>query len=81
MSKNSETDTEKRGKIQVHFWNMVGTVEHISLPKLEDAVKKEFGRTDDRFVQTQVNFMQTESRIRVQSKNKVWIKKPDKLWQ
>ena len=51
----------------------VGADEHISLPKLEDAVKKEFNCNDDRFVQAQIKLMQTESRIRVQSKVKVWI--------
>ena len=80
MSKDSEPDAEKkRERVQVYFWNVVGSVEHISLPKLEDAVKKEFGCTDDRFVQMQIKLMQTESKIRVQSRNKVWIKQPDKF--
>ncbi len=78
MTKNSDDEAlRKREKIQVHFWKIVGAVEHISLPKLEDAVKKEFNCNDDRFVQTQIKLMQTESRIRVQSRVKVWIKQPD----
>jgi hypothetical protein len=41
MIKTSEADEQKkREKIHVHFWNLVGAVEHISLPKLEDAIKK-----------------------------------------
>ena len=46
------------------------------MPKLEDAVKKEFNCTDDRFVQAQIRLMQSEARIRVQSNVKVWIKQP-----
>ncbi len=68
---------KKREKIQAHFWKIVGSVEHINIPKLEDAVKKEFNTTDDRFVQMQIRLMQTESRVRVQSKVKVWIKQPN----
>ena len=67
---------KKREKIQVNLWNIVGAVEHINLPKLEDAVKKEFNCTDDRFVKAQIELMQTESRIIVQSKVKVWIRQP-----
>jgi hypothetical protein len=52
-------------------------VEHVSLPKLEDAIKKEFNVHDDRFIQAQIKLMQTEGRIRVQSRVKVWIKQPD----
>ena len=77
MTKNSEVeDRKKREKIQIHFWNIVGAVEHISLPKLEDAIRKEYKYTDDRSVQTQIKLMQTEAKIRIQSKVKVWIKKP-----
>jgi hypothetical protein len=77
MAKNSETEAQKkRQNIQVHFWNIVGAVEHISLPKLEDAVKKEFNCNDDRFVQAQIRLMQSEVRIKVQSNVKVWIKQP-----
>jgi hypothetical protein len=77
MTKNSDPDAyKKREKIQVHFWNIVGAVEHISLPKLENAIKKEFNTTNDRFVQAQIKLMQTESMIRVQSRVKVWIKQP-----
>jgi len=67
---------KKREKIQVKLWNIVGAVEHINLPKLEDAVKKEFNCTEDRFVKAQIELMQTESRIIVQSKVKVWIRQP-----
>ena len=77
MVKNSDTEAQKkRKKIQTHFWNIVGAVEHISLPKLEDAIKKEFNCTDDRLVKAQIGLMQSEARIRVQSNVKVWIKQP-----
>ena len=69
-------DQKKREKIQLHFWNEVGSVEHISLPKLKDAVKKEFGYADTRQVEAQIRLMQTEARIRIQTKVKVWIKQP-----
>jgi coproporphyrinogen III oxidase-like Fe-S oxidoreductase len=68
---------KKREKIQNRFWNQVGSVEHISLPKLEDAIRKEFNCKDDRFIQAQIKLMQTEARIRVQSNVKVWIKQPN----
>jgi hypothetical protein len=78
MAKYSEAEErKKREKIQRNFWNIVGVVEHINIPKLEDAIKKEFNSTDDRFVQAQIRLMQTESRVRVQNKVKVWIKQPD----
>jgi len=67
---------KKREKVQNYFWNIVGSVEHVSLPKLEDAIKKEFNVDDDRLIQAQIKLMQTEGRIRVQSKVKVWIKQP-----
>ena len=70
-------EQKKREKIQLYFWNIVGGVEHVSLPKLEDAIKKEFNNADDRFVENQIRLMQTESRIRVQSRVKVWIKQSD----
>jgi len=77
MAKASDKDAQqKRRNVQFHFWNIVGAVEHISLPKLEDAVKKEFNCNDDRFVQAQIKLMQTESRIRIQSRVKVWINQP-----
>jgi hypothetical protein len=66
----------KREKIQQNFWSIVGAIEHINLPKLEDAIKKEFATSDDRLIQAQVKLMQTESRVRVQNKAKVWIKQP-----
>jgi hypothetical protein len=77
MAKSSDRDSQKkREKIQNYFWNQVGSSEHISVPMLEDAVRKEFNVKDDRFIQAQIKLMQTESRIRVQSKVKVWIKQP-----
>ena len=77
MSKTSDKEAQKkRQNIQVYFWNIVGSLEHISLPKLEDAVKKEFNCNDDRFIQAQIRLMQSEARIRVQSNVKVWIKQP-----
>ena len=77
MIKTSEPeDLKKREKIQNHFWNEVGSIEHISLPKLKDAVRKEFRYKDDRSIQAQIELMQTEARIRIESKVKVWIKPP-----
>jgi hypothetical protein len=41
MAKCSDIGAQKkRERIQVLFWNIVGEVEHINIPKLEDAVKK-----------------------------------------
>jgi len=77
MTKPTEPeDLKKREKIQNHFWNEVGSIEHISLPKLKDAVRKEFKYEDDRSIQAQIELMQTEARIRIESKVKVWIKSP-----
>ena len=77
MPKDSDSEGQKkRQKVQVYFWNIVGAVEHISLPKIEDVLKKEFNIEDDRFIEAQVKLMQTEARIRIQSNVKVWIKKP-----
>ena len=67
---------KKRERVQAHFWSIVGAVEHINKPKLEDALKKEFHSCDGRFIQAQIRLMQTEGRIRVQSNVKVWIKQP-----
>jgi hypothetical protein len=69
-------DAKRRAKIQAHFWNEVGDAEHISLPRLKDAIRKEFNLDDERLVQTQVDLMQTEQRIRVESRVKIWIKQP-----
>ena len=78
MTAHSEKEEfKKRENIQNHFWNQVGSVEHISLPKLEDAIRKEFNCKDERFVQAQIRLMQTEARIRVQTNVKVWIKQPN----
>ena len=77
MSTHSAIEAlKKREKIQNHFWNQVGSDQHISLPKLEDAIRKEFDCKDDRSIQAQIKLMQTEARIRVQSRVKVWIKQP-----
>jgi hypothetical protein len=76
MTKKDQTEAQKRVKIQRHFWNIVGSVEHINIPKLEDAIRKEFHTQDSRLIESQVCLMQTEGRIRVQEKNKVWIKQP-----
>ncbi len=69
-------ELQKRIKIQWKFWNIVGSVEHINIPKLEDAIRKEFHTTDSRLINAQIDLMQTEGRIRIQEKNKVWIKQP-----
>jgi len=78
MTKDSDAEAQKkRKKIQMKFWNQVGSAEHINVPKLEDAVRKEFCTTDDRIVQRQVRLMQTEARVRMQDKVKVWINQPE----
>ena len=69
-------DQKKRECVQMKFWNIVGVAEHINIPKLEDALRKEFRSIDDRLIQSQIRLMQTEGRIRVQSNVKVWIKQP-----
>ncbi len=77
MVKSSDLDAQrKREKIQQYFWAMVGCVEHVNVPKLEDAIRKEFKTRDDRIISTQKELMQTEGRIRIQAKNKVWINQP-----
>ena len=78
MPKHSDIEAQKREKIQSHFWIQVGSNEHISLPMLEDAVKKEFNYEDHRSIQAQINLMQTEARIRVESRVKVWIRQPNR---
>jgi len=75
MIRHSELEAfKKREKIHRHFWNEVGSAEHISLPKLKKAIEREFKRKDPRFVQAQISLMQTEARIRIESRVKVWIK-------
>jgi hypothetical protein len=75
LTKPSEAEErKKREKIQDRFWNEVGSVEHISLARLKDAVRKEFPYKDDRSIQAQIGLMQTEARIRIECKVKVWIK-------
>jgi hypothetical protein len=76
MTKNTKKDLKKREKIQERFWNEVGSVDHTSLPKLKNAIEREFKSKDDRFVLAQIKLMQTEARIRIESKVNVWIKKP-----
>jgi hypothetical protein len=76
MTKDSQAETQKRLKIQGHFWNIVGAVEHINVPKLQDAIRKEFHTTDSRIIDAQVRLMQTEGKIRIQEKAKVWINQP-----
>jgi hypothetical protein len=77
MIKKDQTDAQKRTKIQRQFWSIVGSAEHINIPKLEDAIRKEFRTQDSRLIEAQIRLMQTEGRIRVQEKNKVWIKQPE----
>ena len=77
MTKHLELEfLEKREKIQKYFWDIVGAEEHISLPKLRYAIIKEFKNDNDRFIQLQIRLMQTEARVNIQSRVKVWIKKP-----
>jgi hypothetical protein len=80
MAKFSEKEaSKKRVKVQEYFWNIVGSIEHINLPKLEDALRREFDCEDIRFIEAQVKLMQTEARIRIQRKNKVWVKPPNNV--
>jgi len=67
---------KKRELIQNYFWGIIGAEEHTSLPKLKNAIIREFKNCDDGFVQSQINLMQTESRIKMDSRVEVWIKKP-----
>jgi hypothetical protein len=79
MAKHSASKSRnKRETIQNHFWNQVGSKEHISLPMLENAIKREFNYEDDRSIKAQVDLMQTEARIRMESRVKVWIRPPYK---
>lgn len=79
MAKHSDEEaSKKREKIQSHFWSQVGAEEHISLPMLEDAIKKEFNCKDTRSIRLQINLMQNEARIRVESRVKVWIRQTNK---
>ncbi len=77
MKKSLKHDgVKKRANIQLHFWNEVGSVEHISIRRIEDAIRREFNTDGDRLVRAQINLMQTEQRIRIESKVKVWILQP-----
>jgi hypothetical protein len=79
MTKHAETeDLKKRIEIQKHFWNEVGAVEHISLPKLKNALENKFKTKNDRVIQAQIELMQTEARVRIESRVKVWIKRPQR---
>jgi hypothetical protein len=78
MAMSSEREAQKkRRKIQIYFWSIVGSAEHINVPKLEDAIRKEFNTEDDRLIRTQVNLMQNEARIKIEDNVKVWIKQPE----
>jgi hypothetical protein len=78
LAKLSEKEAlKKRIKVQQDFWSIVGSVEHINLPKLEDALRKEFKRKDARFIDAQIKLMQTEARIKMENRVKVWIKQPN----
>ncbi len=77
MKRSRLEEQKKRRNIQTHFYSIVGSAEHINLPKLEDAIKKEFHTQDHRLIQTQVNLMQTEARIHMESKAKVWVMQPE----
>ncbi len=80
MPKTPDLDGQKkRAKVQLYFWDIVGSDEHINVPKLEDALKKQFQTNDGRVIGAQIRLMQTEGRIRVQANNKVWIKQPPKV--
>lgn len=77
MNRSSESKAlEKRERIQDYFWNEVGAFEHISLPKLKDALRKEFDCADDRLIHAQIELMQKEQRIRIESKVKIWVREP-----
>ena len=77
MTDKQDIENEhKRLKIQQYFFEIVGTSEHINIPKLEAVVRKEFKCNDDRFVRTQIELLQTEGRIKIQNNAKVWIKLP-----
>jgi len=79
IAKHSDEEGSKnRERIQSHFWSQVGAKEHISLPMLENAIKKEFNCKNTRSIRSQVNLMQNEGRIRVESRVKVWIKPPNR---
>jgi hypothetical protein len=71
-----DRELAKREKVQKYFWNIVGSSEHINLPKLECALEHEFKTTDKRLIQRQVRMMQTEARIKIQENAKVWIMQP-----
>jgi hypothetical protein len=77
LTKDSQVEAQKRLKIQRQFWKIVGSVEHINIPKLQDAIRKEFHTTDSRLVDAQIRLMQTEGKIIVEEKSKVWIKQPE----
>ncbi len=67
---------KKRAIIQTNFWNEVGSAEHVSLPRLKDTIRRQFNFEDDRLVKAQIDLMQSDQRIRIESNVKVWIKRP-----
>jgi len=77
MTKKSSDKARKRKAIQTVFWSQVGAAEHINMPKLEAAIKKEFRTDNGRRIKEQVHLMQTEGRIRIQNKSKVWVRAPE----
>lgn len=80
MAKDPDDEAaRKRAKIQARFYSEVGSVEHVNVPKLEASIKKEFRTENVRLVKTQVRLMQTEGRVKIQNKVKVWIKQPSDL--
>lgn len=72
-----EEAMRRRMRIQAKFWSQVGSAEHINMPKLEDAVRREFHTEDGRLVERQVALMKSEGRVRVQEKAKVWVNQPE----
>lgn len=78
ITKHSEREIQKkREKMQRRFWNEVNAAEPISIPELENAVEKEFRFKDDKCIQVQIALLQTEARIRTESKAEVWIGSPN----
>ena len=66
----------RRENVQNYFWGIVGSAEHINIPKLKDVLKKEFPTADSRFIEAQIRIMQSEGRIKIQNNVKVWIRQP-----
>lgn len=65
MTKHAKLeDLKKREKIQRHFWNEVGSVEHISLPKLKIEVIPQGTAADEA-----INALKTASAVYVSERN------------